>query len=76
MQKKLTITIESEVYRNLHSKIGQRKISRFIENLVRPYVVGESMEKAYSEMAAEESREVDALEWAEGLAGEVADEPR
>lgn len=38
MQKKLTITIDEEVYARLHSVIGRRRISRFIETLVRPHV--------------------------------------
>ncbi len=36
MQKKLTITIDEQIYDGLHSIIGRRKISQFIESLVRP----------------------------------------
>jgi len=36
MQKKLTITIDEQVYEGLHAVIGRRRISRFIEDLVRP----------------------------------------
>lgn len=36
MQKKLTITINEEVYNGLHKVIGCRRISQFIANLVRP----------------------------------------
>jgi len=39
MQKKLTVTIDEEVYEGLRTVIGPRKISRFIEDLVRPHVV-------------------------------------
>ena len=39
MQKKLTITIAEDVYAGLHQVVGRRKISRFIESLVRPYVI-------------------------------------
>jgi predicted CopG family antitoxin len=35
MQKKLTVTIDEEVYEGLRTVIGPRKISRFIEELVR-----------------------------------------
>nr|NIO71365.1 addiction module antitoxin [Anaerolineae bacterium] len=38
MQKKLTITIDEQVYEGLHAVIGRGRISRFIEDLVRPYV--------------------------------------
>ena len=39
MQKKLTISIDEEVYEGLHDVIGPRKISKFVEELVRPHVV-------------------------------------
>ena len=39
MQKKLTITVDERVYDGLHAVIGRRRISRFIESLVRPYVL-------------------------------------
>ena len=35
MKKKLTLTIDEEVYEGLHEVVGRRKISRFIEELVR-----------------------------------------
>ncbi len=34
MQKKLTITIDEAVYYRLYSVIGERKISKFIEQLL------------------------------------------
>jgi len=39
MQKKLTITIDEEVYEGLRRVIGPRKISRFVQEIVRPHVV-------------------------------------
>ena len=45
--------------------IGQRKMSKFIDKLVRPRVVHPDLESAYAEMAGEEKREQEALEWAE-----------
>jgi len=74
MQKKLTVTIDEEVYEGLRTVIGQRKISRFIEDLVRPYVVKKDMYTAYKEMAADKIRESEALEWAEGTIGDLNDE--
>ncbi len=76
MQKKLTLTVDEQVYQGLRRVIGPRKISRFIENLVRPHVVREDLEAAYREMAADKAREAEALEWCEGLLGDVADEER
>jgi len=74
MQKKLTITIDSEVYEGLYSVVGPRRISKFIEELVRPYVIQRDLELAYAEMAQDESREADALEWAEGTLGDALNE--
>ena len=76
MQKKLTVTIDEEVYDGLRAVIGSRKISRFIEELVRPHVVRKDMYAAYKEMAADRVRESEALEWAEGTFGDLNDEER
>jgi hypothetical protein len=76
MQKKLTITVDERVYNGLHTVVGPRRISQFIESLVRPYVVGKDLDVAYQQMAADEAREAEALEWAEATVGDVADETR
>ena len=65
MQKKLTITIDEEVYKGLRKCIGPRKISKFVQEIVRPHVVRPDYESAYSEMAKDKNREDEALEWAE-----------
>ena len=65
MQKKLTLTVDVEVYEGLRKIIGPRKISKFIEELVRPHVVRPNLESAYAEMARDKRREKEALEWAE-----------
>jgi len=65
MQKKLTITVDEEVYDGLHERIGRRKISKFVQELVRPYVVRPNLESAYAEMAKDRKREKAATEWAE-----------
>ncbi len=75
MQKKLTISIDEQVYEGLYEVIGPRRISRFIEDLVRPYVLNAELEAAYEQMAQDESREADALEWAEATLGDISDEP-
>lgn len=53
MQKKLTITVNEQVYEGLHRVIGRRNISQFIESLVRPHVLEEDLESAYRLMAQE-----------------------
>ena len=75
MLKKLTITVDAEVYEGLHRVVGRRRISRFLNDLARPYVVSEGLEEGYRAMAADEAHERDALDWVEGVVGDVADDP-
>ncbi|HEV2734490.1 MAG TPA: hypothetical protein VGV85_06605 [Longimicrobiaceae bacterium] len=76
MQKKLTITVEEDVYDGLYRVVGPRRISQFIEDLVRPHVVDEDLSSAYADMAADEARESRAREWSEALLPDVGDEAR
>jgi len=39
MLKKLTTTIDEEVYKGHHSVVGRARISRFLEDLARPHLV-------------------------------------
>jgi len=74
MQKKLTITIDEEVYEGLHKTIGPRKISKFVQELVRPHVVRPNLDSAYADMAKDKKREKEAMEWAEATFKDVAHE--
>jgi hypothetical protein len=76
MQKKLTITLDENVYKGLHKEIGPRKISQFIEDLVRPHVIGKNLDEGYEAMAHDESREAEAIDWSESLISDVDDESR
>ena len=76
MQKKLTITIDEKVYQGLYENIGRRRISHFIEELVRPHVMSNSLEESYAQMARDEEREAEAEEWAEATVGDGVDESR
>ncbi len=76
MHKKLTITLDEKVYYALHRIVGRGSISQFIEELVRPHVIEEDLEVAYQEMAQDEEREADALEWSEATIGDVGSDPR
>jgi hypothetical protein len=76
MSKKLTITVDDEVYAGLHSVIGRRRISRFLNDLARPHVLSGDLADGYKAMAADEEREREATEWVENLTGDIADEPR
>jgi predicted CopG family antitoxin len=72
MRRKLTITVDEEVYEGLRRVVGPRHISRFLETLARPHVVLADVDAAYAAMAADEDREEDALQWAEATVGDVA----
>jgi predicted CopG family antitoxin len=76
MQKKLTISIDEKVYEGLHDVVGRRKISRFIESLVRPHVLPQELLAGYRAMAEEESREKEALSWAEATFRDIYNEAR
>ncbi|BBU60301.1 hypothetical protein MSC49_02360 [Methylosinus sp. C49] len=67
MQKKVTITIDEAVYDGLVRVIGRRKISRFLEDLARPHVLSDDLADAYRAMAADATREQEALDWSEAL---------
>ena len=67
MPKKLTITVDADVYDGLHSIIGARRISRFLNDLARPHVIGQDLAAGYAAMAADEAREADAEDWSEAL---------
>lgn len=75
MARKLTITVDAEVYDGLHCVVGRRRISRFLNDLARPHVVGKDLSAGYAAMAADEAREAEAEAWSEALVGDVADEP-
>ena len=74
LSKKLTITVEDEVYAGLRAVIGRRHIGRFLNDLARPDVVAPDLAAAYRAMAADEEREREATVWVEQLTGDIADE--
>lgn len=74
MQKKLTITVDEEIYAGLHKIIGPRKISKFVEELVRPHVMRPNLESAYAQMAKDKKREKEASAWAEATFKDIAHE--
>lgn len=73
MHKRMTITLDETVYEGLYRMVGKRRISQFIEDLVKPYVVDKSLDDGYRAMAADKIREDEAMEWCNALAGDIAD---
>jgi hypothetical protein len=76
MHKKLTITVDAEVYEGLHTIIGRRHISRFLNDLAPPHVTAPDLTAGYAAMANDQAREQEAEAWNEALISDVAGEPR
>jgi predicted CopG family antitoxin len=76
MHKRMTITLDEAVYDGLYRTVGKRRMSQFIENLVKPHVLDTALDDGYRAMAADIEREADAQEWANGLIADLADETR
>ena len=56
--------------------VGKRRMSQFIEDLLRPHVLDTALDDGYRAMAADQEREAQAAEWCNALAGDVADAAR
>ena len=67
LKRKLTIMVSDEVYEGLQSVVGARKISQFLEDLARPYVIRVSLEEGYRMAAEDEAQEQEALVWSNAL---------
>ncbi len=75
MHKRMTITLDEEVYDGLYRTIGKRQMSQFIEDLLRPHVMGVSLDEGYRAMVADAARETEAQEWGNGLSGVIIHTP-
>lgn len=76
MHKRMTITLDEAVYDGLYRTVGKRRMSQFIEDLLKPHVLDTALDDGYRAMAADTGREAEAREWANGLIADVADEAR
>jgi hypothetical protein len=76
MHKKMTITLDEQVYDGLYRVVGPRRMSQFIEDLLRPHVLDTSLDDGYKAMAADDEREAEAAEWCNAFAADLHDEAR
>ena len=76
MHRRMTITLDEEVYEGLYRTVGKRRMSQFIEDLLRPHVVDTSLDDGYRAMATDTARESEAMEWCNAIAGDMADAAR
>ncbi|TAN58706.1 MAG: addiction module antitoxin [Rhodospirillales bacterium] len=74
--KKLTISVSEEFYAGLQRSVGRRRIGNFLEKIARPHVIPQDLAAAYRDMAADETREEEAMEWAEATTRDLAHEAR
>ena len=77
MQKRLTISMDEDVYNGLLRVIGRGKVGHFLQELARPLVLENlDLNEGYRAMAADREREDEAAEWVSGLTNGMADEAR
>ena len=76
MHRRMTITLDEAVYEGLYRRISKRRMSQFIEDLLRPHVLDTALDDGYQAMAADKEREAEAEEWCNALAGDMANETR
>lgn len=74
MHRKMTITLDEAVYEGLYRTVGKRRMSQFIEDLLRPHVLDTSLDDGYRAMAEDEERENQAKAWCNSLASDMADD--
>ena len=72
----MTITLDEEVYEGLWRTIGKRRMSQFIEDLLRPHVLNTSLDDGYKAMALDAEREAEAVEWCNALSKDMSNEAR
>jgi hypothetical protein len=76
MSRALTITLDDDVYDGLQRTVAGKDVSQFIEDLVRPHVLGVSLDDGYRALAEDAQREADALEWCNSLSRDMVNEAR
>ena len=76
MHKRMTITLDEAVYEGLYRTVGKRRMSQFIEDLLRPHVLDTSLDEGYRAMATDQAREAEAQAWCDSLAADMRDETR
>jgi hypothetical protein len=54
MSKKLTIIVSDEVYASLYRRLGQRKISRFIDQIAREHLESHNSPQYWSNASKRE----------------------
>lgn len=72
MYKRMTVTLDEAVYDGLYRTVGKRKMSQFLEDLLKPLVLDSSLVGGYKAMASDTLRGAQADEWCNSLSGDAA----
>lgn len=71
MQKQITLNIDENLYNSLYQQFDNKKISEFIENLLKNMLILNKPNTEYIDdyqaMASDKERELLANEWVNGL---------
>jgi predicted CopG family antitoxin len=73
MQKRMTITMDEDVYEGLLRVVGRGKVSQFLQELARPHVLQNAkLDEGYRAMAQDADYEAEAGEWIAGLIADLS----
>lgn len=72
----MAITLDEAVYEGLWRTIGKRRMSQFIEDLLRPHGLSDALDEGYKAMAADVEREAQSKQWCDALSKDMANEAR
>lgn len=64
MRKRISITLDEEVYKGLYRTTDKRRMSQFIEDLLRPHILDTALNDGY--------REIQAQEWCNSLSMDMS----
>lgn len=68
MTRTVTISIDDVLYQKLSERVGMENVDDMLEEALRSILGGSTdLDEDYRLMAADEAREREAREWAEGL---------
>ena len=75
MYRKISNFLIENVSKSLYPLMKRLSISQSTERLMRNRISDRSLESAYRDMARDEERESQALEWAEAMIGDIDGRP-
>jgi hypothetical protein len=73
MSKKMTVSIDRQIYDGIQALIGSDDIGEFLEDLARPFIDADGRVAGYVEMSADKAREIEADQWCNALAADGLD---